>query len=576
MTSDPNDPGHRSGPRRPAPASRRQPARPGRPTDDELDDDDDPFELDSDADDDGRLGVDRDADNDRPDARDRDADDEHGLDADRQTDDDLVELELELDEDEDSAPFTQVSSTPPAARTRPPAPPPLRAELAQPRRSAPPWPEPGGRVTGSSAADSDRTGPPSPSPLPSRPSPPYPGYDPNVSISADRFPADEFDEPIESDADVRDDDVVGDDGEPEEPLQPARRPASLARSLRSLATLSLLAAAGFAGLTYLRDSGQGLAGPALTVPKQARKQTAKPSEAPRLDRTTPDADPLKPTIRRHGPWFRPDWAADVKPPRQVHYTIRSGGTLKNVANLYKIYHHEIAALNPGIDLDKHLPANTRVLIYEQRSDTPSQSLGYPGDGKLQGGVPMLAGPGRELRAIPWKTFATAETVGLLDRLLKEWPRREPDAHPVLVGNLSAREGGRLKPHSSHQSGRDFDVSYIQRPGVYDELNWREMNAENLDAEKTWSLIKLFAESDATEAIFVDRSIQKLLHAHALEHGTVPKAELPQWLQYPRGTPGPHTLVQHVRGHIDHMHVRFACPPKQASCKTRRADAIAAR
>ena len=74
---------------------------------------------------------------------------------------------------------------------------------------------------------------------------------------------------------------------------------------------------------------------------------------------------------------RADWADDLEPPSVVNYTIRRGGTLENVANLFKIYHHEIMDLNPGTGLQQELAPNTRIVVYRRGKDAQSESVGYP-------------------------------------------------------------------------------------------------------------------------------------------------------------------------------------------------------
>src|SRR5690606_34206732 len=210
------------------------------------------------------------------------------------------------------------------------------------------------------------------------------------------------------------------------------------------------------------------------------------------------------------------WASEIQAPQTVSYTIQRGGAIKNVANLFKIYHHEITALNPGIELDRELPPKSKVVVYRQESGERSESVGLPSSGSLEGGVPMLAGPGRILKMIPWKSWGTGTTVATLDRVLEQWAKRG-SPQPILVGNLSSRHGGPLEPHSTHQSGRDVDLSYPQKMRPGEELNWREMSTDNLDAAETWALLFLLVQSGAVEAMFMDRSLQKILYDHALEH-----------------------------------------------------------
>lgn len=268
------------------------------------------------------------------------------------------------------------------------------------------------------------------------------------------------------------------------------------------------------------------------------------------------------------PMVNPEWVEGLTTPKKVTYTVKFGGSLKNVANLFKIYHHEIQALNPGLSLDKDLPPNTKVVVYVDDTGQASESIGTPSRGALKGGVPIPEGPGRILKAIGWKRYATRATVGAIDALLRDWAKRHPKGQPILVGNMSAREGGRLQPHSTHQSGRDVDLGYPQKWNGKDELNWQTMTKENLDAVLTWELLRMLADSGSVEVIYIDRSIQKLLYEHARKTKLMSKTSLSRWLEYPAGTGSTRALVQHVKGHVDHLHVRFACPPDQSQCKSR--------
>ena len=262
-----------------------------------------------------------------------------------------------------------------------------------------------------------------------------------------------------------------------------------------------------------------------------------------------------------------DWAAGAPAPDTVTYTIRRGGSAKNVANLFKIFHHEMTDLNPSIDLDAELAPGTKLVVYRRPSDGVSESVGAPSAGSLVGGVPMMDGPGRELKMIPWKSYATAHTVSTLDKILDQWAARG-HAQPVLVGNMSARDGGRLEPHSTHQSGRDVDISYIQRLPKGEELNWREMTKDNLDAAETWALLELLRESGTVEMVFIDRDVQKLLYDWAVEKGGKSKGALKRWMEYPRNGPVSSAFIQHVPGHVDHIHVRFDCPKSQTRCHSK--------
>lgn len=296
------------------------------------------------------------------------------------------------------------------------------------------------------------------------------------------------------------------------------------------------------------------------------------AETPEFDDRPVDADPSSDTPVASGDFApRPKpaaWARDFKVPSTVKYTVRRGGTLENVANLYKIFHHEISDLNPGVGLKNDLPPKSAVVVYKADGTTKSQSIGGPSSGKLAGGVPMMDGPGRVMKMIGWKSFATANTVAVLDKVLRHWAS-SGHKQPVLVGNMSSRNGGKLSPHSTHQSGRDVDLGYPQKLPAGEELNWRVMNSKNLDAKECWALMQALVQTGQIEVIYVDREIQKLLHDYAVANNLMSKNTLKQWMEYPSPTGSGNPVIQHVKGHADHMHARFKCQPHETQCKSRK-------
>src|SRR5690606_4013996 len=100
------------------------------------------------------------------------------------------------------------------------------------------------------------------------------------------------------------------------------------------------------------------------------------------------------------------------------------------------------------------------------------------------------------------------------------------------------------------------------------VTWQKMNANNLDASKTWALLELIVAHAEVEAIFIDRSIQKLLLTHARRSGHSNNQRRRSWLEVGAGKKqGKRSLIRHVPGHDDHMHVRFACRPDEKRCRS---------
>jgi murein endopeptidase len=385
---------------------------------------------------------------------------------------------------------------------------------------------------------------------------------------------DEGDDEDEEDED--DDDEEDDD---EEDGDVPRGPA--------MAIVWTTAALVWAGVAFLKiGSPETPAGPAAAVVSEQADDEALPPPPPQ-DGTPADAGhsaevdaepepepaPVVSKIKLFdGPGAKhwdPAYADAIDPPDKVGYTVKRGGSIKFIANLYKIYHHEIEAWNPSFALDQELPPKTTVTVFKAAPGHQSESIGLATRGRLEGAVPMLDGPGRILKHTPWKGWATAETVIVLDRALRAWSERGPTVQPVLVGNMSSRSGGRLKPHGSHQSGRDVDLGYIQKGPDTKDLNWREMSSKNLDAGETWKLIETLVATGAVESIYIDSKLQKLLHDHAVEHKLVSKRDLGRWMEYPRPPGSGSPVIQHVKGHVDHLHVRFACPKTHSRCESKR-------
>ena len=349
-----------------------------------------------------------------------------------------------------------------------------------------------------------------------------------------------------------------------------------------------LAAAAWVGVfavKYGGDSNEDEAeGPSLAViqedetpapPAPAPADTAeldaedRGSAAEAAEPSTENEEPSKIKLPEglHGRWYDENWAAGLATPKRVGYTVKRGGSIKFIANLYTIFHHEIEALNPGVPLEKELGPGTQVTIYERAQGAVSESVGLATRGSLEGAVPMLDGPGRLLKHTPAKGWATATTVAIMDQALTAWSERGPDVQPVLVGNMSSRNGGRLKPHGSHQSGRDVDLSYIQKGPDAADLNWREMTADNLDAGETWKLLETLVATRAVEHIFIDTTLQKVLYDYAVDNKLLSRRDLSKWLEYPRPVGSANAIVKHVKGHTDHIHVRFGCPAEQKRCRS---------
>lgn len=191
-------------------------------------------------------------------------------------------------------------------------------------------------------------------------------------------------------------------------------------------------------------------------------------------------------------------------------------------------------------------------LREEPKSLGSMSLGLPNGGRLINAVQLPEDP-RWVRVDPAHAFGTRETVDYLVRSMGRLFEVFPDTPPIFVGHVSAESGGYLKPHKSHQSGRDVDLGFVYRDGG----KWYQRGTQaNLDLPRTWALVRALITETDPQFILIDHSIQAWLYDYALSIG-----EDPEWLKdLFKGTPGVRpAMIRHAKGHATHLHVRFYNP-----------------
>jgi murein endopeptidase len=187
------------------------------------------------------------------------------------------------------------------------------------------------------------------------------------------------------------------------------------------------------------------------------------------------------------------------------------------------------------------------------------SVGRPSNGVLVDGVQLQ--PSDELIVLdPDHAWGDKTLVDLLHMAALEMRKTYPDTVPLVVGDLSARDGGPLPPHQSHQSGRDADVAMYP---LDNELHRPFLRADedNLDVEKTWYLIETLLHTGLVKYILLDWNVQIYDEVQI----TVPQQTLDEVFQYPRPRGTRKGIIRHAAGHANHMHVRIHCPDEDIGC-----------
>ena len=251
---------------------------------------------------------------------------------------------------------------------------------------------------------------------------------------------------------------------------------------------------------------------------------------------------------------------------EVFWTATEPKTVQQLALDWGLKLDALTRLNPELASNERLAAGTRLRVYQLDPEAPPQSIGSPNRGKLKNGMPLPEGEAWRLRPVRRRAYGTHITVQSLVQAFEAYGQQFPDGPKIRVGELAKRTGGRVSPHASHRSGRDVDIGYVFNGDDNGEDRWRYMNERNFDAEKNWYLIQEILNSGQVQTIYVSKKLQKLLHREAAK--SLPEAELAALFEYPRTEQSPTAVIQHWKGHHNHMHVRFQCEPGNRRCRAR--------
>lgn len=247
---------------------------------------------------------------------------------------------------------------------------------------------------------------------------------------------------------------------------------------------------------------------------------------------------------------------------EVTYTVKKGDSLSEIAEKHGMKTSELIALQK-VSLQKRLRDNAKTLQpgdeLTVRVDRGVVAAFAPPDedkGILKVGIALDAGKHYYIKR-PHLAFGTVHTIKAIKAAISRYLQQKgakggPQVH---VGDISARGGGPLRGHKSHQKGIDVDVGLVLKGADAGEVRFLTGRADNLDVPRTWALINAFIQTNEVRAIFLDYGLQKLLYEHAKKKG-VGEGTLDELFQYPRGKGRNFGIIRHWKGHRDHFHVRF--------------------
>ncbi len=203
-----------------------------------------------------------------------------------------------------------------------------------------------------------------------------------------------------------------------------------------------------------------------------------------------------------------------------------------------------------------------------------RSVGLAHRGRLEHGVPLPEYPEIWHVRRPDEAFGSTRTLELLQRALIAFKGASGYSAPLSIGAISRKEGGRLRPHASHQSGRDIDIRLptrvVEAAPTKSKRSTRaskstdEKAAPEIDWTATWILVRELMLTGQVEFIFLDHALQKQL-AEAARKAGEPEDRIHAWIQWPASAREGRAPIRHSPGHEQHLHVRFRCGPNDIDC-----------
>jgi murein endopeptidase len=178
------------------------------------------------------------------------------------------------------------------------------------------------------------------------------------------------------------------------------------------------------------------------------------------------------------------------------------------------------------------------------------SVGRPNRGRLRNGVPLPHSEHYKVR-VPYQGYGTSLTVRDVQRAIAGFRSETGFDDPIVIGALSRRTGRRLRPHKSHQSGRDVDVRLPAMPFT----EGHTLESHEVDWHAAYALIDAFVRTGDVGVIFLERKFYRRLRRAAERLGADDER-----ISHVLGH------LRHAKGHTGHFHVRFRCAPDAMECK----------
>jgi murein endopeptidase len=262
----------------------------------------------------------------------------------------------------------------------------------------------------------------------------------------------------------------------------------------------------------------------------------------------------------HGLFAKSKKASKQKKLFKNSYTVQERDTLSKIAAKL---HTTVESLKKANKLKEDRIFAGQVIFYYSKEDLSSKSIGLPNEGSLINASKLPETGKGYIAKNKNNLFGTAETVAFIKKCASEYRKEFPGSPPLVIGDLSKKDGKALPPHVSHQSGRDFDVGFPLK-GKKKHEEFLQATPENIDLQRTWFIMKCFISTKEVKYIFMENSLQKALFNYLMKR-KASETWLSRFRELPGKSKGIKPVFQTDDEHRSHFHVRFKCPGDDKDC-----------
>lgn len=270
-----------------------------------------------------------------------------------------------------------------------------------------------------------------------------------------------------------------------------------------------------------------------------------------------------------GTWLelRPERTPPPQQRRKIK--VRKGDTWADVADRHEVTVDQLRGWNPRFAHRRRLPKGAVLTLWEASgvleyplppreaplaevtTPTGGVSIGRPHRGRLTDGVQL---PHSELYSIRFDRLAYGTSVAVHGIVQAITTFREETGFEgeLKIGAMSRRVGRRLRPHRSHQSGRDVDIRLPAMARAQDEAR---LSTHEVDWFATFALIDAFVRTGVVQVVFLERKFYRRLRHAGMRIGASDQRIAAVM-----------DVVRHSKGHTSHMHIRFICSPTAPNCR----------